>query len=206
MNYDYGMTNETRNILTTLIGRNLRSYLATDEEKRHNSYTTFALRFAEEDIEFTTREIVQVADWFDELNTAEVLQHPNRDIQWPTGKWMNVRQADGTVSKVNRPSFYEIPLDRTITAISVAITTLTRDASKSKFGGESGSVDYIRALVFQFGDDALVFDKGTMFWGEMWDIKRCKAREISFFVEGTSKDYPEYISSVRLEHLPGTDK
>ena len=75
MNYYYGVTDETRKILTTLIGRELRSYLSTDEEKRHNSYTTFALRFAEEDVEFTTKEIVHVADWFDELNTAENLAH-----------------------------------------------------------------------------------------------------------------------------------
>ena len=206
MNHHYGVTDETRNILTTMIGRELRSYLSTDEEKRHNSYTTFALRFDDEDVEFTTKDIAHVADWFDELNTAEILQHPKRDIQWPTGKWMNVRQPDGTVNKVKRPSFYEIPVDKTVTAISVAISTLSRDASKSKFGGESGAVDYIRAVVLHFGDDVLVFDKGPMFWSEIWDIKWCKRGEISFPVEDTSKEYPEYTSSVQLEHFPCTDK
>ena len=201
MNYNYGITGKFLNVITSLIGRELKSYITNNEEKWHDSYEAFTLRLGDEDVEFTTKEIVHVADWFDELNTVEAICRPASDKWREMRVWVQERQPNGRVRQVKRPRFYEIPVGRVIDAITVAISAMSRDASKSKFGGESGSVDYIRAVVFHFDDDALVFDKGEMFWSDMWDIRSCKESEIAFHVEDAPSECPEYTSSVRLERF-----
>lgn len=201
--YNYGFNDEMLGIVKTLPGRKLDAFLTTDEQEEYglDSFETFVLRFAEEDIEFTTKELVGV-DWFNETNTVEVFHRPNRDSWFPYGKRMGVRQPDGRVKWVKRDrKFFEFSVARRIDAVSVVTATLVRDASKSAFGGESGTGDYVRAIVLHFGDDSLVFDKGTPAWSELWVIDWRKSSKLDFPVENDPVNEPEYTTTLRMEHF-----
>ncbi len=201
MKYDYGLTDDMRSVLSSLIGRRLEACLTTDAEGANwSSYSTFVLRFAEEDVEFTTKE-VSCAGMFDETNTVEIFRRPDRKVWWPVGTWMEVRQIDGSTQKVKRPRFYETPIGEVIDAITVAIGTLSCDASKSEHGCDDGAIDFVRAVAFHFGGSALVFDKGDLSWGEDWRIRRCKGDEIEFPCENDDPEQPEFMTTVRVEHF-----
>lgn len=200
-NYHNGFNDEMLGIVKSLPSRTLGAFLSTDEKgaKWLHSFETFVLRFMDEDIEFTTREILD-SDWFTETNTVDVFHRPNRDSWFPYGKRMGVRQPDGRVKWVKRErKFEEFPVGRKIDAVSVVTATLARDASKSQFGGESGTCDYVRAIVLHFGDDALVFDKGGVAWSELWDISWRKSSGLDFPVEDDPKENPEYTTTIRID-------
>lgn len=199
--YAYGFNADMLGIVKALPGRILGAVLTTDEceEKWHRSFETFVLRFAEEDIEFTTKEVLD-SDWFTETNTVEVFPRPNRDSWFPYGERMGIRQRDGRVKWVKRDrKFVEFPIGRKIDAVSVVTATLHFDASKCNYGKESGSGDYVRAIVLHFGDDAIVFDKGGTDWSVIWDVKRCKSSELEFPTEDDPKEYPECMTTLRID-------
>lgn len=204
INYNQSFGAEMLGIVKELPGRTLDAFLTTDEKRDtcHHSFETFVLRFAEEDIEFTTREVLD-ADWFTETNTVDVFHRPNRDSWFPYGKRMGIRQPDGRVKWVKRERKFEVfPVGRKIDAVSVVTAIQTRDASKSKFGGESGSGEYVRAIVLHLGDDALVFDKGDAAWSELWDVTWRKTGELDFPVENAPADTPEFSTTVRIDRFP----
>lgn len=120
---------------------------------------------------------------------------------------MKVRQSDGRVKTVKNPrTFHEFPVAKSIDAVTIAIGTLYCNDATLKAECESGSVDFVRAVVLHLGEDALVFDRGGLHWSETWDIKWCKKDEITFPVEDAPNGIPELSMSVRLERFPSVDK
>ena len=200
--FEYGFGPETLEFLRVMAGKKLVSYLLTDNvEVRPHSFETFVLRFEDEDVEVTTKEVVGIAPWFDETNTVEVFRRPNRDTRSPVGKWVMCRQEDGSVKREKREPFYEFPVGRIVDGVSVATAKLSYDANASEYGGESGSGEYVRAVVLHFGDDALVFDKGAQNWSDIWDVSWRKAGDISFPIDDCPEEYPEINTTIRVEKL-----
>ena len=200
--FEYGFGLETLELLRIMSGKKLVSYLLTDNvDVRPHSFETFVLRFEDEDVEVTTKEVVGIAPWFDETNTVEVFRRPNRDTRSPVGKWVMCRQEDGSVKREKREPFYEFPVGRIVDGVSVATAKLFYDANASEYGGESGSGEYVRAVVLHFGDDALVFDKGAQNWSDIWDVSWRKAGDISFPIDDSPEEYPEINTTIRVEKL-----
>ena len=200
--FEYGFGLETLELLRIMSGKKLVSYLLTDNvDVRPHSFETFVLRFEDEDVEVTTKEVVGIAPWFDETNTVEVFRRPNRDTRSPVGKWVMCRQEDGSVKREKREPFYESPVGRIVDGVSVATAKLFYDANASEYGGESGSGEYVRAVVLHFGDDALVFDKGAQNWSDIWDVSWRKAGDISFPIDDSPEEYPEINTTIRVEKL-----
>ena len=200
--FEYGFGLETLELLRIMSGKKLVSYLLTDNvDVRPHSFETFVLRFEDEDVEVTTKEVVGIAPWFDETNTVEVFRRPNRDTRSPVGKWVMCRQEDGSVKREKREPFYESPVGRIVDGVSVATAKLFYDANASEYGGESGSGEYVRAVVLHFGDDALVFDKGAQNWSDIWDVSWRKAGDISFPIDDCPEEYPEINTTIRVEKL-----
>ena len=196
-NYNVEPTSALCSQLQALVGRQLQSYLTTENEAYASSYGCFILRFEEEDVEVKTREIIETAAWFDETNSVELVSRQLRDLSLPFSS-CTYRLADGTL-KEETCGFYEFPVGRQITAIGVAIATDTYDAQLSPFKGESAMGAYVRALIIYFDDDALVFDKGAESWSEIWAIQRCKRSQVQLAERTDCDIYPYIQPSTRVE-------
>lgn len=195
------LIDEIRNSLAPAIGRELVSFLLTDDDTvRYSSFQTFILRFSDEDIEFSLHESENDGG-IEETTALKVVHHPDRDTQSPCGKWEMRRDEDGNATKIARPPFYEFAVGRPIDAITVVTETTTHNVEEMASGNSVDSITYARALVLHLGDEKLVFDKGTMPWSVNWSVRRCREEELDFRHEDDDLGYVTEIGYDRISNV-----
>ena len=184
MKHDYNLKPEERDALASLKGKRLVSYRLNETD--NTSFEVFVLRLEDEDIEVATREVAGTGDWFDETNAVEVRRCPNRD------SWSRLGESNPP-NGIPVGGFKDYPVGETVTGVSVAVDTLAS-------GKEVG--EYVRGVVIELGEHALVFDKGEMNWGEIWRVRECPSDAVVFATATFDPDdEPDLRAMTRIERI-----
>lgn len=183
MKHDYNLKSSDREALRSLVGKRLVSYRLNMTD--NVSYEVFVFRLEDEDVEVRTHEIVGTDDFFNETNTIEVLHRPNRD------SWSGLGASD-PADGIGEGQFKDYDVGRVIQSVSVVV---------EKFGGPAGDGEFVRGIVLGFGEDSLVFDKGSPNWSDIWRVTAQASSKIAFDVEDFSPNDEPYSVSVRVERI-----
>lgn len=153
MKYDYKFCPQERSVLKDLIGRRLDSYRLNNTD--NSSFEIFVLRFPETDVEVATKEIVGIGEWFDETNTVEIADRPNRD------SWSRLGRSEPD-NGIPAGEFLDYAVGKVVTGVSV-ISEIFKHAEDS--------IEFVRGLVIHFGKESIVFDKGALSWECIWSVR-----------------------------------
>jgi len=162
MKYDYRLGAKEIQTLKSLVGKRLESYRLNDTDG--SSFEIFVMRFPDTDIEVATKEIVGLDERFDETNAVEIVGRPERD------SWSRVGKSEPD-NGIPEGQFLDYAVGKVITGISVATET---------FANGDASIDFVRGLVIDIGDESIVFDKGSLHWECIWKVRRCESSAVSF--------------------------
>ena len=153
MKHDYKFSPQEQSVLKALVGKRLDSYRLNSTD--NSSFEIFVLRFPETDIEVATKEIVGIDEWFDETNTVEVSNRPNRD------SWSRLGKSEPD-NGIPAGGFLDYAVGKVVTGISVISET---------FKHAEDSIEFVRGLVIHFGKESIVFDKGALNWEYIWSVR-----------------------------------
>lgn len=170
MKYDYKFSPQELSVIKDLVGRRLDSYRLNNTD--NSSFEVFVLRFPETDVEVATKEIVGIDEWFDETNTVEIADCPNRD------SWSRLGKSEPD-NGIPAGGFLDYVVGKVITGISVISET---------FKHAEDSIEFVRGLVIHFGKESIVFDKGALNWEYIWSVR-------------TSAEDPIAVSSAEFDPI-----
>ena len=170
MKHDYKFSPQEQSVLKALVGKRLDSYRLNSTD--NSSFEIFVLRFPETDIEVATKEIVGIDEWFDETNTVEVSNRPNRD------SWSRLGKSEPD-NGIPAGGFLDYAVGKVVTGISVISET---------FKHAEDSIEFVRGLVIHFGKESIVFDKGALNWEYIWSVR-------------TSAEDPIAVSSAEFDPI-----
>lgn len=153
MKYDYKFSPQKQSVLKALIGKRLDSYRLNSTD--NSSFEIFVLRFPETDVEVATKEIVGIDEWFDETNTVEISNRPNRD------SWSRLGKSEPD-NGIPAGGFLDYAVGKVVTGISVISETFKR---------AEDSIEFVRGLVIHFGKESIIFDKGALNWECIWSVR-----------------------------------
>ena len=153
MKYDYKFSQQERSVLKDLVGRRLDSYRLNNTD--NSSFEIFVLRFRESDVEVATKEIVGIDEWFNETNTVEIADRPNRD------SWSRLGKSEPD-NGIPAGGFLDYSVGEIVTGVSVISETFTH---------AEDSVEFVRGLVIHFGKESIIFDKGALNWECIWSVR-----------------------------------
>lgn len=153
MKYDYKFSQQERSVLKDLVGSRLDSYRLNNTD--NSSFEIFVLRFPESDVEVATKEIVGIDEWFNETNTVEIADRPNRD------SWSRLGKSEPD-NGIPAGGFLDYPVGEMVTGVSVISETFTH---------AEDSVEFVRGLVIHFGKESIIFDKGALNWECIWSVR-----------------------------------
>lgn len=185
MKLDYKFSSQEQAVLRSLVGKRLDSYRLNSTD--NSSFEIFVLRFPEMDIEVATKEIVGIDEWFDETNTVEISNRPNRD------SWSRLGKSEPD-NGIPAGGFLDYVVSKVVRGISVAVNTMSWSDE------DPGSGDYIRGIVLHFDDEDIVFDKGPYNWECFWHVIRCSTATYEFKAED-NPETPEVKTTVRTEKI-----
>lgn len=153
MTYDYKFSSQVCSTLKAIVGKRLDSYRLNSTD--NSSFEIFVLRFPETDIEVATKEIVGIDEWFDETNTVEIADRPNRD------SWSRLGKSEPD-NGIPAGGFLDYPVGKVITGVSVISET---------FKHAEDSIEFVRGLIIHLGNESIVFDKGSHNWEYIWSVQ-----------------------------------
>ena len=154
MKYDYKFGTSELSVLSSLIGKRLEAYRLNDTD--NSSFEIFVLRFSDKDVEFVTKEIVGLNEWFDETNTVEVNERPERD------SWSRVGKTEPD-NGIPAGEFMDYRVGKIVAGISIISET---------FSNDEDSIEFMRGIIINLGNESILFDKGALNWENIWRVSK----------------------------------
>ena len=175
MNFDYTMSKEQADILSSLIGKRIIATLSILDSG--DSAGEYVLVFEDEEIVINAKEESSDVPWLDDTRVVEIVRRPSGS-------------ADGNL-------LFPKQIDDTIIGISRIVTTMThKNADKV----HPDTAQYDRGIILHFSHRDLVIDRGEESWSEIWRATWANTGSMQFGASTPDPEYPDF-SMVSAVHV-----